>query len=199
VTITQGRTLIPAAHRTDEDLWSDVQDGDESAFEVLYRRHERAALDLARRVCGRDAEDAVQAAFVSVWRSRAFFREARGSVRGWLLTAVRHRAIDVLRQTSQRVELSADDWLGRLEDPVRTDVLAADRELQRVVRSAVADLPAPQRRVLELAYFEEHSQSEIASLLEVPLGTIKGRTRLALQKLPTRLDAHRPELSPVAA
>lgn len=197
--VTFMNTQSPVASRplqpTDEDLWRAVQVGDESAFEVLYRRHERTALRVARRVCGAAAEDAVQAAFVSIWRSRASFRHSKGSVRGWLLTVVRRRAIDVLRESSRRTERSVDESLLELEDPRRTEILVADLETRRAVRSAVAGLPAAQRQVLELAYFEDYSQSEIARLLDVPLGTIKGRTRLALQKLPCKLDVHRPELA----
>lgn len=172
---------------TDEDLIRRAQAGDASAFEQVYHRHHRQALNLATRICGLDdAEDAAQAAFVALWRSLGRYQPDRGSVRTWLLAMVRNRAIDVLR-AKPRVTIGSIDAGPEQEDPVRTESLVARREESRAVRRAVAGLPDAQREVLELAYFNELSQSEIARSLQLPLGTVKGRTRLGMKKLPGRL------------
>lgn len=177
---------------SDEALWDAAQSGQQAAFEQLYRRHEAIARRVAARICGRDAaEDAVQAAFLSLWRNRAAFHPSRGSLRNWILGAVRNRAIDVLRdQRRRRPEQTVEEDHPEPPDTRLTDVEVATRETGTAVRDAVAELPLPQRQVIELAYFGEYSQAEIASTLRIPLGTVKGRTRLAFEKLPGRLEAH---------
>ncbi len=133
----------------------------------------------------------MQAAFFSVWRSRAAFDPALGSVRSWVLTVVRNRSIDILRERRRSIQDVPDVHLPEAADARLTENEILAREAGAEVRSAVAALPAAQRRVVELAYFGEYTQTEIASQLEVPLGTVKGRTRLALEKLPHRLAAYR--------
>ncbi len=189
----------PRLVSSDEALWASVQGGEHGAFDELYRRHERSALRVAGRICGPGAaEDAVQAAFLAVWRSRSGFDPSLGSFRSWVLTAVRNRAIDVVReQRRRRVHQASEGGFPELADPRLTDSEFATRETGAAVRKAVAGLPAEQRRVIELAYFGEFSHTEIASQLRIPLGTVKGRTRLALKKLPGSLAAHRRQ--PLAA
>lgn len=179
--------------RSDEALWAASRSGEESAFEQLYRRYETLSLRVAARVCGPGAaEDAVQAAFLSLWRSRSSFHPSRGSLRNWILAAVRHRAIDAVRERSRRPASQIDAEHQPEPSTARTpDVEAAARETGVAVREAVAELPPAQRQVIELAYFGEYSQAEIAEALRVPLGTVKGRTRLAFEKLPQRLGGHR--------
>lgn len=184
---------------SDEGLWRAARGGDQNAFEQLYRRYQGVALRVAARVCGSDAaEDAVQAAFFSLWRNRAAFHPSRGSLRTWILSAVRHRAIDVVRERRRRPTTQIDDL--QLFEPAAgrpLDAEVAARETGLAVREAVAELPPAQREVIELAFFGEYSQAEIATALHLPLGTVKGRTRLAFAKLPDRLDSHRQ--NPVAA
>lgn len=178
---------------SDESLWVAAQSGRQDAFAQLYRRYEILALRVAARVCGPDAaEDAVQAAFFSLWRNRSSFHPSRGSLRTWVLSAVRHRAIDVVRERRRRptVHMEDEHFADSAVAPL-PEVEIAARETGVAVRDAVAELPAAQREVIELAYFAEYSQAEIASALRVPLGTVKGRTRLAFEKLPERLGAHR--------
>lgn len=190
---------IPEVGISDAALWAGTQSGDHGAFEQLYRRYEGVALRVASRVCGPDAaEDAVQAAFFSLWRNRSSFRPSRGSLRTWILTAVRNRAIDVVRERVRRPTAQIEDLY--LFEPAAGRPLEAEvaaRETGLAVREAVADLPAAQREVIELAFFGEHSQAEIAAALRLPLGTVKGRTRLAFAKLPERLAPHRQD--PVGA
>lgn len=182
-----------ASHRaelsvlSDEDLMQLVSKGDPRAFELLYDRHVHAAFSLAYRMTGRraTAEDVVQEAFLSFWRSGARYDHTRGSVRTWVLGIVHNRAIDALRRSLRHdTRRASDEGLEeRFEAPDRTDVAAARREEAAEIRDAMAALPDEQSRVIELAYFGGFSHSEIASMLETPVGTVKGRIRLGLEKL----------------
>ena len=164
-----------------------VRRGNAPAFEVIYERHSQAAFSLAYRMAGSRgvAEDVVQEAFLNLWRSGARYDRARGSVRTWVLGIVHHRAIDVLRRDSVHDKRRASDegLEERFEARERTDVEVARRDEARSIRVAMDTLPADQCKVIELAYFGGFSQTEIASMLETPLGTVKGRMRLALEKL----------------
>ena len=159
------------------------------AFEVYYDRHAGAAYSLAHRIVGdpRLAEDVTQEAFLSIWRSESGYDAARGSVRTWTLGIVRNRAIDAIRrQASARVpplDLSGDEQLEQERSDADTAEAAIGRDMARRLRGVVRKLPTDQARVIELAYFGGFSQDEIARMLEIPLGTVKGRTRLALEKI----------------
>jgi RNA polymerase sigma-70 factor, ECF subfamily len=175
----------------DEEVMQLVGEGDPRAFELLYDRHGSAAFSLAYRMVGDRvaAEDISQEAFLSIWRSRMRYDSARGSVRTWVLGIVHNRAIDALRRGSVH-ERRREEFEGveeRHESPERTDVEAARREEARSVRSALDTLPVDQRRTIELAYFGGFSHSQIAELLDEPIGTIKGRMRLGLGKLRDQL------------
>jgi RNA polymerase sigma-70 factor, ECF subfamily len=175
----------------DEDLMQLVRQGDPRAFELVYERHATAAFSLAYRMTGRRgaAEDVVQEAFLSIWRAGARYDRARGSVRTWVLGVVHHRAIDSLRRNLRHdTRRASDEGLEeRFAAPDRTDVAAARREEAAEIRDALAELPAEQSKVIELAYFGGFSHSEIASMLQTPVGTVKGRIRLGLEKLRGRL------------
>jgi RNA polymerase sigma-70 factor, ECF subfamily len=172
----------------DEDLMTLVDRKDPDAFEVFYDRHGGAAFSLAHRIVGDRtlAEDVTQEAFLSMWRSKARFDPARGSVRSWSLGIVRNRAIDALRRTSGNApKLDLDDELAleSQRSPELTDAEAIRRDTARHVRGALGELPREQSQVIELAYFAGFSHSEIASMLGEPLGTVKGRMRLGLEKV----------------
>ena len=171
----------------DEDLMVLVQERDPDAFSVIYDRHSTVAFSLAYRMVGRRgaAETVVQEAFLSLWRAAGRFDVSRASLRTFLLGIVRNRAIDALRRSGvHEGRWVTDDGLDeRLESDVRTDAEAARREDASRVRSAVRQLPDEQQKVIELAYFGGFSQTEIAEMLDAPLGTVKGRMRLALEKL----------------
>src|SRR4051812_2671654 len=165
-----------------------VERRDPDAFAVLYDRHGGAAYSLAHRIVGDPAvaEDVVQEAFISVWRSGSRFDAARGSVRSWTLGIVRNRAIDALRRASgsaPKLDFDDDAALEAQPDAVMTDSEAIRRETARQVRGVIGELPREQREVIGLAYFGGFSHSEIAEMLGMPLGTVKGRMRLALEKL----------------
>jgi len=164
-----------------------VQDGDPRAFELMYDRHGAPAFSLAYRLAGDRvaAEDIVQEAFLSIWRSKHRYDPTRGSVRTWVLGIVHHRGIDALRRNlvHERRRASAEGIEERHEAAERTDVEVARREEARTVRSALLGLPDDQSKVIELAYFGGFSHSQIADMLQMPIGTVKGRMRLGLEKL----------------
>jgi RNA polymerase sigma-70 factor (ECF subfamily) len=171
----------------DEDLMALVRDGEARAFEVIFDRHSTVAFSLAYRMCGRQAmaEDIVQEAFMSLWRSGARYDRERGSVRSWVLGAVHNRAIDAFRRESVRPTVNVGDELisEKLVAGERTEHQVEQRDEARQVRSALVELPDEQRHVIELAYFGGFTHSEIAELLQLPPGTVKGRMRLGLSKL----------------
>jgi RNA polymerase sigma-70 factor, ECF subfamily len=180
--------LVAALHDlADEDLMQLVRKGDSAAFEVVYDRHSTAAYSLAYRMVGsrNTAEDVVQEAFLSLWRSGARYDRARGSVRTWVLGIVHNRAIDALRRSlvHDRRRASDEGIEERFEARERTDVEAARNDEARELHAALRTLPAEQSRVIELAYFGGFSHSEIAEMLETPIGTVKGRMRLGLEKM----------------
>jgi RNA polymerase sigma-70 factor, ECF subfamily len=175
----------------DEDLMHHVSRADAPAFEVLYERHAGAAFSLAYRMVGTRAiaEDVVQEAFLNLWRSGARYERTRGSVRTWVLGIVHHRAIDALRRATvhDRRRTSDEGIEERLAAPQLTETEAARREEARTVREAMDTLPPEQVQVIELAYFGGFTHTEIAELLGAPVGTIKGRMRLGLEKLRSAL------------
>jgi RNA polymerase sigma-70 factor (ECF subfamily) len=171
----------------DEELMEKVAGNDADAFEVVLERHADAAFSLAYRICGRRslAEDIAQEAFLSVWRSGARYDRARGSVRTWTLGIVHNRAVDALRRSGvhDRRRASDEGIEETLEAPERTETQALDNAVSHEIRGALGELPAEQRRVIELAYFGGFTHLEIASMLGTPVGTVKGRMRLGLHKL----------------
>src|SRR3954447_2646551 len=171
----------------DEDLMQLVSRADSQAFEILYERQSGAAFSLAYRMVGTRgvAEDVVQEAFLTLWRSGARYERTRGSVRTWVLGIVHHRAIDALRRSfvHDRRRASDEGIEERLEADVRTDAEVARRQEADAVRAALQTLPGEQVQVIELAYFGGFTHTEIAEMLQMPVGTVKGRMRLGLEKL----------------
>lgn len=171
----------------DDDLMARVRGGDSAAFEVVYERHATVAYSLAHRMCGRRqaAEDVVQEAFLSAWRRASSFDATRGSVRTWLLGIVHHRAVDALRRAGGDVRNRVDQPVEEIEFDAGVDVGASvlDRQQAAVVRDALVALPPEQSRVIELAFFGGFTHTEIADMLGLPVGTVKGRMRLGLTKL----------------
>jgi RNA polymerase sigma-70 factor (ECF subfamily) len=181
-------TRVELQRLGDEDLMPMVAREDPIAFEVFYDRHAGAAYSLAYRIVGSRtaAEDVTQEALLSIWRSGARYDRARGSVRAWTLGIVRNRAIDLLRKESGRspkLAAGGDEILERRAAEELTDTEAVRRETAEEVRGAIQELPEDQSRVIGLAYFGGFSHSEIAEMLNEPLGTIKGRMRLGMDKI----------------
>jgi RNA polymerase sigma-70 factor, ECF subfamily len=176
----------------DEDLISLAGDGDAQAFAVLYDRHSRAAYSLAYRMMnGRQAaEDLAQDAFLKVWRAAPSYRADRGGVRTWVLSIVHNRGIDQLhshasrRRTQDKVGASA-----ARSQPSEAFAETWRNSQREQVREALNTLPQEQLKILELAYFSGYTHMEIAELLDLPLGTVKGRMRLGLKKLRDHFEA----------
>ena len=172
--------------RADARLADRIRSGDTEALGELYDRYASMAVATALRVVGgRDeAEDVVHDAFVAVWRKIDRFNASRGSLRGWLMTVVRNRAIDRVRARRASIDMDDADERSLLRtgpNPTWDDALARTSADQ--LRTAMSALPDEQRRALELAYFEGYTYREVAKLTGVPSGTANGRLRLALGKL----------------
>ena len=172
---------------TDEQLLARVADErDESAFEELYRRYARGIHAVVRRILREHgaSEDTVQEVFASVWRSASSYRVGRGRVVAWLFTIARNAAVDAARVRRPVVVGDPEDAV----DPAATPHEQTERDLEAFrVHVAVDTLPPRERAVIALAYYEDLSQSQIADRLDLPLGTVKTRTRSALQRLAVEL------------
>ena len=177
----------------DEDLLTLVERGDADAFEAIYDRHARVAFSLAFRLLGdrQAAEDLVQDAMLAVWRGAGAYRTSRGSVRNWLLAILHNRGVDRLRTLgamSRRQEALEQVELRRPDEPDAAS-LGIGRALAGSVREELASLPAEQFEVLKLAYYGGFTHHEISEMLSLPLGTVKSRMRLGLERLRRGLGA----------
>ena len=177
---------VPHAELTDGDLIERVGDGDRGAFEELYRRYTRPVLGLALRRLGDRgrAEDALQEAFAAIWRSASSYDPARGQGGAWLYTVARNAIVDGVRKRPEP-PMDAPEEPSPERGP---DDRAEASWLTWRVHSAIEQLPDHERSVIELAYLGGLSQSEISRFLDVPLGTVKTRTRSALARLADLLE-----------
>jgi RNA polymerase sigma-70 factor (ECF subfamily) len=173
----------------DLELHRRVAAGDRDGFEELYRRYSASAYGLAVRVLGQDAiaQEVVHDSFLAVWRAPEAFDASRGSFRAFFLSLVHHRAVDAVRR-EERLRRRAER-ASNLEPLESEDVAdgvvetAYLRSRRGEIREALATLPADQRRVIELAYFDGYTQARIAETLGIPLGTVKTRTLAGMRKL----------------
>ena len=170
-----------------------VQAGDTAAFELLYDRYVAAALRIASSLLrdrGR-AEDAVQDAFLAIWRGRLRYRPDKGSVQNWWMGIVRNRSIDALRRmnASVRPPTTGDGDAPDLPAGESTQEQAIEREQRETLITSLSRLPEAQAEVIVLAFYGQYSHAEIAQLLSLPTGTVKGRIRLGLQRLHDHLEA----------
>ena len=166
----------------DADAMAAVAAGDQNALRHLYERYGRLAHSIAYRISGdrATAEECTQDAFVALWRRAERFDPARGQVSTWLFAIARNLALSAVRRQRTTVELDQQHEVATTAGP---DELVASADAAAQLADAMANLPEPQLAVLQLAYFEGLSQSEIATQLGLPLGTVKGRVRLALERL----------------
>ena len=169
----------------DEQLMAAVKEGCVVAFDVLYGRYHHRAYRVARSVCrdeGR-AQEAVQEAFMSIWRTRVRYEDRR-SVAPWLLTVARNRAIDVVRRNQPHaVHRDVEERLERVAAAGSIDEQVVATERAEHLLGALAQLPDAQREAIILAFYAQLTHAEIADRLELPLGTVKARIRLALGRL----------------
>jgi len=172
----------------DRELVRRVADRDEEAFRTLFRRYGAPAKALAHRLVRQSfmAEEIVQEAFLALWRDPAAYREELGTFRAWLLSTVHHRGVDSIRreEAQRRRAANAPADLTTVPDPEEAAVERQQlQETRTQIRRAMADLPAVQRQVLEMMYFDGKTQSAIAEELGLPLGTVKSRTLLGMRRL----------------
>ena len=177
----------------DAALVEEITRGQTSALEALYQRYGVVCYRLARQITANHAlaEDAVQDAFVAVWRFPGSYTRGRGSVRSWLLGMTHHKAVDQVRRESAEQRRANHRASEAATDPAPDNDPAsiAWSEIQAAeIRSALTELPEAQRQALTLAYFGGYTQSQIAELTGVPLGTVKTRTLAAMRKLRLRLS-----------
>jgi RNA polymerase sigma-70 factor (ECF subfamily) len=175
--------------RDDAAIVALIKSGDVSGLEDLYDAYGTLTFTVAFRILGdlHQAEEAVQDAFHSVWRGAASFDTNRGTLRAWLLTILRNRCFDVIRSRAARPVLRpvvGDELVAK--DDVERDVESSMK--RQSIREALAQLSADHRQVLELAFYDGLSQSQMATALQLPLGTVKGRVRAAMQRLRALLD-----------
>ena len=174
---------------SDEALINAIAEGAEWAMEPLYERYNRVLYSLAYRMVAdhQVAEDLLQDAFLSVWRRASSYAPQSAAVRSWLISIVHHRTIDYLRAVRRRAGLKEVTW-EEVELDERTAFPDVWEEAWRSVqsgqiRAALMNIPSEQRMVIELAYFQGWTHSEIAEGCEIPLGTVKARMRLGLSHL----------------
>jgi RNA polymerase sigma-70 factor, ECF subfamily len=177
----------------DDDLLERVAAGDDVALQQLYRRLSPPAYGLALRVLRDEhlAQDAVQEAFLQVWRDAGRFDPQRSSARGWVLTLVHRRAVDRVRREDLQRRNAGLLALHREEGPDHVAEVVQLRAEQRAVRTAMGHLTTLQRQALEMAYFEGKTQTQIAGELDIPLGTAKTRIRDAVIAMRQRLEVDR--------
>jgi RNA polymerase sigma-70 factor (ECF subfamily) len=179
--------MTDSAQRLDDQFLAErLRSGDREALGMLYDRYASVAMAVAVRVVSdrQLAEDLVHDAYVAVWQKIDRFDPSRGSLRSWLLTIVRNRAIDRLRGTRPSIEVGEADEQSLLRTGANPTWEAAVQRSSAVeLRQALAQLPDEQRQAIELAYFGGRTYREIAVLTGVPQGTANGRLRLALAKL----------------
>jgi RNA polymerase sigma-70 factor (ECF subfamily) len=204
LTITMAIPSMSPANEPDRRLVERMARGDEQALAALYDRFGPVLYGTALRIAGEraDADEIVLDSFQQAWRDAARFREERGSVAAWLTMICRSRALDLVRSRVRRERaVNRAESAGAGDPPAMgqgpaTGGGAEAGERGRIVAAAMAQLAPPQRQAIELAYFEGLSQSEIAERLREPLGTIKTRVRLGMQKLRDALRSYYFEASP---
>lgn len=180
-------STVDASHERDERLVVAIAEGNREALGELYDRFAPSLLAVAMRMLSssREAEDVVQDVFLEAWQRARHYDRTRGTVRTWLMLRLRSRSLDRLRANKRTRGVSLDEQV-LAESPAAADSAFAGLD-NEVLRNALADLPVDQRRVLELGYFSGQSCAEIATLLSVPIGTVKSRMSRAIAQLRERL------------
>ncbi|HTM76866.1 MAG TPA: sigma-70 family RNA polymerase sigma factor [Devosia sp.] len=156
--------------------------GDVDAFETLFRHFGPRIKAYMAKADHRRAEELMQETMMTVWRKASLFDASRGVAASWIFTIARNQRIDALRR-DRRAEIDPDDPALVPETPVAADQALDNHQNAQLMRAALAELPSEQLEVLELAFYQERSQSEIATQLALPLGTVKSRMRLGFAKL----------------
>lgn len=173
----------------DIDLYHRVEQGDKQALETLYNRYEKLLFSFAYRMTGQKelAEEVVQEVFIKIWTKKGMYNQEKGKFSSWLLTIARNTSIDLLRKKRETTYSIEERDSIHSEDPSIEDMVEW-KEKGRDIRRAVRDLNKDQQEIVELFYFKGWAQAKIADHCQIPLGTVKGRIRLALQHLRKNLE-----------
>ena len=178
----------------DRQLLQRIVEQDRDALDVLYSRYVTPIYSMALHMLKQPplAEEVTQDVFLNIWLKASSFNSEKGQPRSWIMSVAHHRVIDVIRsrrRTATMTDPEGYDTLGRLPSGTPSVESQVQQNLDReLIMGALATLPENQRQVILLAYFEGYSQSEMAEFLSEPLGTVKTRVRLAMQKLRTALQ-----------
>ncbi len=179
-------SLVDRARPTpDDDVVNAFVNGDESALKHLYDAHSRLVHSYCRRVVGADlAADVTQEVFIAAWKSRDRFRPDQGTLTGWIMGIARFKAIDATRARARRPQLVDEHAPEVADDPTDADDLA----LRMLLTDALQHLPERARQMVELAFFEDLTHTEIAERTNQPLGTVKSDIRRGLERLRRNLE-----------
>ena len=191
-TIPSGYSL---AMQSERSLTERMRAGEAGALDELYAATSRRAFGLAMRILGDEgaAADVVQEAYVSVWQRASLLDDGRGRVESLVLTITHNRAVDALRSRVRRGERVSSDAFDVMDETAAGEFdEIVERLSSQDVTAALGELPSEQRAVVDCAFFEGLTQTEIAARLAVPLGTVKSRLRLAMEKLRAALGGERP-------
>ncbi|WP_188456964.1 RNA polymerase sigma factor [Virgibacillus oceani] len=173
----------------DLDLYRRIEAQDENALELLYDRYEKLLFSFAFRMTNNKflSEEVVQEVFTKLWTKKGMYDESKGKFSSWLLTITRNTSIDLLRKKKETpYELEERDAL--LDERPSTEEVVEWKESSERICTAVKELTSEQQEIIELFYFKGMSQSKIATTCNIPLGTVKGRVRLALKHLREKLS-----------
>ncbi len=183
------RSTMSSSQEDDRTLIQQIGDGDPKVFSILYDRYKTLVFSLAIKITGshETAEDITLDVFTQIWKNADKYHSEKGSVKGWIASIARYRSIDTLRRHKVRLDINRPQWsdvkletLPSNDNPGEALIL---EETRHKVSDAIAILPKDQQKVLALAYFKGHTHRQVAEALNEPLGTIKTRIRLGLQKL----------------
>ncbi|MFC4322542.1 RNA polymerase sigma factor [Litchfieldia salsa] len=175
----------------DVELYHRIQQGDKHALELLYDRYEKLLYSFSFKLTGQRelSEEVVQEVFIKIWTKKGIYNEHKGKFSSWILTVARNTGIDMIRKKKEvTYSIEERDSISSHE-PLTEDLVEWKEEGARI-RDAISSLAKEQREIVDLLYFKGLSQQKIADACQLPLGTVKGRVRLALQHLKKRLTIH---------
>lgn len=174
----------------DIELYERVRQKDKEAFECIYDKYEKLLYSFVIKLSGDSAlaEEVLQEVFMKIWIQKATYDQTKGKFSSWIVTITRYTAIDIIRKNRKHHLSLTEDRDFPEEGTEKTEDIVEWREKGQQIREAVTDLSEEQKQMVDLFYFKGLSQSEIADKTSVPLGTVKGRIRLALKHLKKRLS-----------
>ncbi|RCW76882.1 RNA polymerase sigma factor [Saliterribacillus persicus] len=168
----------------DLELYSQIQAGDQRALEQLYDRYEKLVYSFAYRMVKQEAlaEEIVQEVFMKIWTKKGVYQEKKGKLSSWILTITRNTSIDIIRKNKITTH-TFEEWDSLKSDQTETEDIVLWKEKKEKLKIAVRELSEDQQQIVQLFYFKGFSQQKIANTCSIPLGTVKGRIRLALKHL----------------